>query len=383
LRSLSSASPVGGALATLLAALTLGACSSGSSDIGADATLTVYASLPLEGGAFGAEGRDIERAAKLALDDAGGEAGGLAVEAVFLDDTVDEGSDARWTPAQAAANAREATQDSTAIAYLGEFQSGATRASLPVTNEARLLQVSPASTAVDLVAPFAGSRDLPTVQPSGERSFGRVIPADDAQAAAGAGWASELGWERIGILSERSEFGRTLASAFERQAGELGIATSAGLAPRLYLAGESGVPNPTRTFRGPEPVAIGSDAMLPPYGSSSAAGVYVTSPALDPTQLPASGQEFAERFEAEYGHKPRRYAAYGYEAMAVILDSIDRASEPGDRDSVIEAFFATADRDSVLGTYSIDEVGDTTLDRISGYASQNGLDKPVAELTVP
>ena len=34
---------------------------------------------------------------------------------------------------------------------------------------------------------------------------------------------------------------------------------------------------------------------------------------------------------------------------------------------MIDAFFATADRDSILGTYSIDEIGDTTLDRMTGY----------------
>ena len=49
----------------------------------------------------------------------------------------------------------------------------------------------------------------------------------------------------------------------------------------------------------------------------------------------------------------------------MILDSIDRATDPTDRTAVIDAFFATTDRDSVLGTYSIDEVGDTTLDRVT------------------
>jgi branched-chain amino acid transport system substrate-binding protein len=54
--------------------------------------------------------------------------------------------------------------------------------------------------------------------------------------------------------------------------------------------------------------------------------------------------------------------------MAVVLDSIRRAGDSGtDREAVTDAFFATADRESVLGTYSIDELGDTTLDRMAGY----------------
>ena len=48
--------------------------------------------------------------------------------------------------------------------------------------------------------------------------------------------------------------------------------------------------------------------------------------------------------------------------MAVVLDAIKRAGDKGnDRQAVIDQFFATKDRDSVLGTYSINENGDTTL----------------------
>ncbi len=44
----------------------------------------------------------------------------------------------------------------------------------------------------------------------------------------------------------------------------------------------------------------------------------------------------------------------------MVLDSIERASNPLDRAAVLDAFFETSGRESVLGTYSIDEVGDTT-----------------------
>ena len=109
----------------------------------------------------------------------------------------------------------------------------------------------------------------------------------------------------------------------------------------------------------------------------------LTSAALDPAQLPPAGREFSAAFEQAYGRAPGRYAAYGYEAMALILDSIDRASDPFDRSAVIDAFFETSDRESILGTYSIDEVGDTTLDRMTGYELDRGRLEPVAELQVP
>jgi hypothetical protein len=49
--------------------------------------------------------------------------------------------------------------------------------------------------------------------------------------------------------------------------------------------------------------------------------------------------------------------AYGYEAMAVILDSINRAEDPLDRADVVAAFLATTDREVELGTYSIGPAG--------------------------
>jgi hypothetical protein len=66
--------------------------------------------------------------------------------------------------------------------------------------------------------------------------------------------------------------------------------------------------------------------------------------------------------------------------MAVILDSIDRASDPADRPAVIEAFFETTDRDSVLGRYSITTLGETTLDRMTGYELGPAQPKPIARI---
>ena len=332
--------------------------------------VTVYVGLPLRG-PTSPDGQDAADAARMALAEAGGEAGGREVRAVVLDDTEGGGAVARWTPERAAANARRAIEDSTTIAYIGNFESGATRSSLPITNEARLLQVSPASSAVDLAAPFPGSDDVPDVQFSGERTFGRVIPSDYAQGQAAAVWAGELGWSQARIVSDDSSFADSLADGFRAEAPLRRIDPSADQGRTVYLAGQPPV-------TGAE--AIGSDVYL---NAPRAPGL-ITSAALDPSQLPPAGQEFVARFRAEYGRQPGRYAAYGYEAMAVVLDSIDRAGDGGtDREAVIDAFFDTANRDSVLGTYSIDEVGDTTLDRLSGYRLDDGRTRPVAELTAP
>jgi len=70
--------------------------------------------------------------------------------------------------------------------------------------------------------------------------------------------------------------------------------------------------------------------------------------------------------------------------MAVVLDAIRRAGESGDdRDAVVNAFFDTRDRHSVLGTYSIDDVGDTTLGRLAGYRVRGGRPEFVTPLRAP
>jgi hypothetical protein len=161
----------GPAVAAVVAVLacTWSGCASPGSGIEAGEHVTVYVSSPLRG-PEASQGRDVADGARLALANARGRVGGLAVRARYLDDT-GPGADVGWSPAAAAANARRAAEDSTAIAYLGDFDSGATRSSLPITNQARLLQVSPASAAVDLVQPYLGAGDrLPRPCPTGRGS---------------------------------------------------------------------------------------------------------------------------------------------------------------------------------------------------------------------
>jgi branched-chain amino acid transport system substrate-binding protein len=350
----------------------LAGCGGSGSQPDADAVLRVYVSLPMQG-PMAADARDAADGARLALADAGGEAGGVTVEAKYLDDATSGG----WTPAQVGVNARTATQDSTAIAYLGDFESGATRTSLPITNTAGMLQVSPASSATDLVDAFPGSDQLSEVQTTGKRTFGRVIPGDEAQARAAAGWVDEMGVRTVSVVRDDTEFSKDFEDTFRDSLTRATISRSGAL---LLFAGQAGqTPSLAQSFDGTQMV---TDAGLAPERiATSTPGLLATSAALDPSQLPPPGQHFIKRFSDEYGRAPGRYAAYGYEAMALILDSIDRASDPTDRAAVIDAFFNTTERDSILGTYSISENGETTLDRMTGYEIHGGEIKPVTELT--
>jgi branched-chain amino acid transport system substrate-binding protein len=85
---------------------------------------------------------------------------------------------------------------------------------------------------------------------------------------------------------------------------------------------------------------------------------------LDPKAFGPEGKKFFADYSAKYNvESPDPYAIYGYESMSLMLDAIKRASASGDitRQAVVDQIFQTKDRNSVLGTYSIDANGDTSL----------------------
>ena len=100
---------------------------------------------------------------------------------------------------------------------------------------------------------------------------------------------------------------------------------------------------------------------------------FITNPTLDPKLYPPAAQDFFKTYKAKYGKDPEPYAIYGYEAMQDALLAIQNAGDKGnDRQAVIEQFFQIKDRDSVLGKYSIDENGDTTLSDYGGDKVKGG-----------
>ena len=355
-------------------ALAFGGCGDGGSGNVRGETLTVYVSAPLHG-ERALEGRGVVEGARLALAEAGGSVGSLRVRAVYLDDT----SDGRWSLARSAANARQAAEDATAIGFIGDLDSGATRASLPITNQAEMVQISPGSTAVDLTRlPPVGNGDPDRYQPSDRRTFARVVPADDVQGRAAAVWAKRMGAKRVAVVSDRTAFGRGLGLEFRHAAASLGLGIGpVANADLVYYGGSpGGILAAPRV--GPGGSVIGSDALLSPAllrATTAIAGrLYVTSPFIDPSLLPPQGKRFLRAYRTRLRRSPNPAAAYGYESMALLLEAIRRAGDDGDdRHAVIDEVLSTVDRRSVLGTYSIDGNGDTTLDTISGYRISDRL----------
>jgi len=392
----------------LLTALAVGVAACGGSDNGGGSsssggggptTLTIYSSLPLQGESR-AQSTDVVNGEKLALEEAGGKVGKYKITYKSLDDST--ATAGKWEPGQTSADARKAAQDQSTIVYLGEFNSGASAISLPITNEAGILQVSPSNTYVGLTRAEGADKGEPDkYYPSGKRTFGRVVPADHIQAAAQVTYQKDSGCKKTYILNDKEVYGKGIAVQVEnigkaqglQIAGNDGIDTKAAnfrsLATKIKGSGadcmffggitqnkgvqvfkDVAAANPTMKLFGPDGVA--ESAFSTKLGSAVEKNTYITNPTLDPKLYPPAAQDFFKKFKAKFGNDPQPYAIYGYEAMKVALLAIQNAGDKGnDKQAVIDAFFKIKDRDSVLGKYSIDENGDTTLsdygaDRVEG-----------------
>ncbi len=353
--------------------------------------LTIYSSLPLDG-ADAPISTQIVNGETLALADAGGEVGHLHISYYSLNDS--NPKTGHWEPGIVANNAKLAAQDNDAIAYLGDFDSEATAVSLPLTNEANILQVSPGSPYVGLTSSEDAGQDEPArFYPSGKVTFGRLLPGDLVEAAADAALMRALRIKTVYALSDEDPFDVSLdqlvgddaeadgihVTGYERLAvgspGEFNattekVATSGAQA--VFFAGppELGTVSLWHALHASQPrlKLLGSDPLANEAFASqlgSAAGqTWISTPWLAPSLYPPEAQAVMRRYQAHFHEAPEPYALAGYEAMTVVLDAIRAAGRHGsDRQAVIDRFFDTTNHDSVLGRYSVEPSGATSLSR--------------------
>ena len=398
-------------LVCLLGALALGvaACGDDDDDDGgggggttASKDVTIYSSLPLQG-ANRPNSVDVNRGATLALEARNGKAGSCTVKFEELDDSTAQAG--TWDPGATSANARKIVNDDSSIAEIGEFNSGASAISIPITNEAGLLQVSPSNTALELTKD-AGPDDKGAPEkyyPSGERTYGRVVPADHIQGSAQAEWMAEVGVKKLYILDDKQVYGigvaKTTGDAAELNGIEV-VGTDSidpkapnyrSLASKIADSGadavffggivdnnavqlwkDLGAALPDATLWGPDGVAVSTFTNdVPP---DIAARTYITVATIKESDYPPQGQKFFDDFRKKYDAKVvQPYAIYGFEAMDVILDSMERAGDAcNDRQAVIDEFFNTEDKEGVTGTYDIDDDGDVNLSQFGRFRIEDG-----------
>jgi branched-chain amino acid transport system substrate-binding protein len=397
-------------------ALAISACGSddddegdgGGSAISGD-TLTIYSSLPLQGTSKGQSEAVID-GERLALEEAGGKVGKWKINYVSLDDSTAQ-NPGTADEAQTAQNARKAVQDESTIFYLGEFNSGGSKISLPILNKANIPQISPSNTAVGLTTdrPGADPGEPDKYYPTGKRHYARIVPTDIIQGAALATTMKEDGCKSVHIFNDKTTYGAGLARNVEAAAKEVGLTvegndgTDRNSANYRSLAAQieadcfvgSGVTgeNYVQVFKdvaaacpdcklyGPDGVAEAAftDSKEGGIPADIAARTKVTVATLSPEEFEKQGiaqaAKFFDDFKAKYNvDQPDPYAIYGYETMKLALDTLEAVGDKAnDREAVRKQLLEnTKGRDSVLGTYDIDENGDTTLTDYGLYTIENG-----------
>jgi branched-chain amino acid transport system substrate-binding protein len=367
------------AIGVAAAAITSGG-SVASTPVGPVPTLTIYSSIDQN---FGTAS-DVQRGQAMALAVRGGGAGGFHVALVRL---------RARDPGQVSANARRASEDPMAMAYLSEFNSGDAQISIPITNEVGLLEVGATNTYVGLTRAGGRSGEPSRFYPTGVRTFVRVVPSDRLQVRATAKLIARRHAHSVFFVDDGTAIGRSqtrmladrLRARGVRSAGHRRLSSASSVARRVVASGADAVyfggfassqaADLWRRVHAARPAALlvtgedAGDAFLKQMGSGAAVRTLVVEPTLARQAYRAKARTFDRRFVRRYHRHPSEYGLYGYAAMDAVLEAIKTASRDGgrggERHTVREKLFATRRTQSVLGRYRIDSHGDTTLARFT------------------
>ena len=345
-----------------LCALALGACgSSHSFTVTTPHTkppphnankLEIYSSLPLSGPSR-ATSLMILRGIDLALWQVNWTEANYQIKAVHLNGT---------TPAQVLRNAQKAALDPNAVVYIGELASSLTKLSLPILNQAGIMQLTPGS-------PYPGlTTNAKPVTAQGEpgiyypahphrQTLVRLIPDDLVQAAAAVEELKSLECTRVAAASFASPLdGDALVRAIDESAHSDGMSVFSQLpgnntkdflayAEQLRNAGVGCFAIAGRSTSASLELLKEIHAQLPSItimGTNQLCNqtwvdalrredpallehLYCTSPIRPLKRYGAEGARFAAAYRSRYKHAPapNAYALLGYQAASLALAAVN------------------------------------------------------------
>jgi branched-chain amino acid transport system substrate-binding protein len=382
------------------------ACSGTGGGGGDKGTVEIWSSLPRQG-SNKAQTDTVVNAIKMAIDEVGGKVGGYTI--TFSDKDDSTAATGQWDEATEIKNANDAVANGNVIAYIGTFNSGAAKLSIPILCKAGIVMTSPANTYPGLTKAGKGEANEPDVYyPDGcTRNYTRVVPADDLQGRAGALWASQLGVTKAYVLDDTQLYGKGIADVFAAEAPGFGVEVLGrdgidgkatdykalaekvkATSPELVYYGGITQNNAGQLWRDlrdamPDVKLMGPDGIFEgewlEAAGEAAEGSYITFGGVPPDQLTGAGKTFVDAYTAKYPDAPAEaYTAYGYEAGTVILAALERAAATNPADvtalkaAMIKEVFATKDYAGVLGTWSFNAEGDTSLTDMSGNIVTDG-----------
>jgi branched-chain amino acid transport system substrate-binding protein len=357
----------------------------------------VYSSLPLEGTDL-AQNSTIVNELKAVLD--GQKIGNFTVKYTSLDDA-SPAKNGAWDGTVEQSNANKAADDPDAMVYIGTFNSGAAKLSIPILNGACLVMFSPANSYPGLTKAVDGVTtpgEPNSYYPNGYRNYARDINTDDAQGGASSEWAYSLNFKKAYVIDDGQTYGNGIGKAWAKHFAKVGgtvvspngatesydpkAADFNALGQKIKDSGADVVfigaitanataklwkdikaANPSITIFGPD--GVNEKAWFDGTGSAGV-GTYLTFGGVDVSQLTATGKTWADAYKAKNGSQPPFYAAYGHAAGEVVLAGLKKAAT-NDRWAVLQAVMGTTDLDTVIGKFSLDANGDPKGGVISSY----------------
>jgi branched-chain amino acid transport system substrate-binding protein len=390
-------------------ALPASSCSSIYYEGSGEPDFIVASDLPLQG-AGRAQTTEMVQAIKFALKQRKFTAGGKQIGYQSCDDSTAQTGG--WDSAKCASNARTYAGNKSVIGVVGTFNSGCAKIIVPVLNRANpgpLGMVSPANTSPGLTTngPGAETGEPDKYYPTGQRNYARVVANDQIQGPADAMYAKELGLKNIYVLNDKQTYGYGVAVTFRGAAQKLGLQVAAfkgwdakqssyeALANSIKQTGADGIflggiicNNGAKLIKDlkqgvPDATLIAPDGFSDPKSNGAAFdGSYVSVAGQPPTGLKGEGKKFVTDFGAQIGATPNPYSQYGAQAMDVMLDAIDKSD--GTRASVAKALFGLKVTDGIIGTFTLNDKGDTSLNPITIYQQKAGNKlNPVKTLIPP
>jgi branched-chain amino acid transport system substrate-binding protein len=270
------------------------------------------------------------------------------------------------------------------------------------------MQISPSNTYVGLTSDAPGSEpgEPNKYYPTGKRTFARVVPIDTVQAAAVLIELKSAGCTSFTVWNSKTTYSAGLAENLKLTAPKAGVKMDANVgydpkaanyrslagninSPCFVMTGEVesnanqalkdvGAAKPDVKLYATDGDCLNASADptkgVPPAIASRFKCTIAT---LDPESFGAEGKKFFSDFSKKFDEpSPDPYAIYGYETMKLMLDAIKTASANGtkaiSREDVVNEVFKTKNRDSVLGTYTINKDGDSDITDYGLYRIEGG-----------
>ncbi len=253
------------------------------------------------------------------------------------------------------------------VALLGEVASGRSLEAAPIAQEAKIPQISPAST-------------NPSVTEVGDYIF-RVCFIDPFQGTVMANFAQQtLKAEKVAVLTDaKNDYSKGLAKAFKEQLAKNGGTLAAELD---YNGGDKDFKAQLTTIKGAAPQAVFvpgyyNDVALiaiqakeigltvPLFGgdgwesenllqvAGDAVNGHYFSTHCSPEDTSPKMTSFVAAYKAKYNKQPDAMAALGYDSAYVLAEAITRAGAT-DATALRDAIAATQDFVGVTGKFSLD-----------------------------